>query len=77
MRMIFNKNFITIWGKYLTNWGIYAYLTNGDMCDMGIWIGGLGKMITNPDNNGLYYPISFSNIPLLTTVINNSKIICG
>jgi len=23
--------------KSLTNWGYYAYLTNGDMCDIGIW----------------------------------------
>jgi hypothetical protein len=26
-----------LYKKYLTNWGYYAYLTNEDMCDRGIW----------------------------------------
>jgi hypothetical protein len=54
-----------LYKKYLTNWGIYAYLTNGDMCDRGIW--GYGdrvfgnKMITRLKINVLYYPYKLPN----------------
>jgi hypothetical protein len=54
-----------LYKKYLTNWGIYAYLTNGDMCDREIWMFGdrvFGdKMITRLKINVLYYPYKLPN----------------
>ena len=57
--MIFNKNFITIWIKSLTNWGFYAYLTKPDMYDMGIW----GGVVWQNDYEAcyLYAPLHISN----------------
>jgi len=64
--------------KYLTNWGYYAYLTYGDMCDMeDMWylgIGDLGKMITRLKIDVLYYPYKPILIHSLLITFISSKI---
>jgi hypothetical protein len=58
MGIFFQVFIITIWLKGLTNQGYYAYLTYGDMCDIGyLGMGGFGKMITKAIKDVLFSTI--------------------